>query len=86
MRDGKPVCHTLWHTHPRSDGSVPDWAGLRAYTRNVGIPMSIGAQMLGRGLVKMCGVITPEEAFDPTAVFAELVKRDIHMHEEVKFL
>jgi hypothetical protein len=34
----------------------------------------------------MCGVITPEEAFDPTAVFAELVKRDIHMHEEVKFL
>ena len=64
-RDGRRVRHTLWHTHPPSDGTVPEWAGLRAYTRNVGIPMSIGAQMLGKGMVSQTGVITPEEAFEP---------------------
>ncbi len=86
QRDGQRVRHTLWHTHPSSDGSVPDWAGLRAYTRNVGIPLSIGAQLLAQGLVAKCGVITPEEAFPPAAVFAALKKRDIHIHEAVAFL
>jgi saccharopine dehydrogenase-like NADP-dependent oxidoreductase len=82
-RGGKRRRHTLWHTHPPSDGSVPDWAGLRAYTRNVAIPMSIGAQMLGKGLVKTAGVITPEGAFDPEAVFAELEKRQILIHSRI---
>lgn len=80
---GKRRRHTLWHTHPPSDGSVADWAGLRAYTRNVAIPMSIGAQMLGNGLVKTAGVITPEEAFDPEAVFAELEKRKILIRSRI---
>lgn len=86
MHQGKARLHTLWHTHPASDGSVPGWEKLRAYTRNVGIPISIGAQMLGRGLVKKTGVIAPEEAFDPQTVFAELNKRDIHVHERVQVL
>lgn len=85
-RDGRRVRHTLWHTHPPSDGSVPEWAGLRAYTRNVGIPMSVGAQMLGKGMVKQSGVITPEEAFDPASVIAELARRDIHIHENIEIL
>jgi saccharopine dehydrogenase-like NADP-dependent oxidoreductase len=85
-RDGRRVRHTLWHTHPPSDGSVSEWAGLRAYTRNVGIPMSIGAQMLGNGGVSGHGVLTPEEAFDPAKVFAELAKRDIHIHEDIEML
>ena len=76
--------HTLWHTHPESDGTVPGWDKLRAYTRNVGIPMSIGAQMLGKGVVKKAGVITPEEAFEPQAVFVELKKRGILLHEKVE--
>ena len=80
---GKRRRHTLWHTHPLSDGSVPDWAGLRAYTRNVAIPMSIGAQMLAKGLAKTAGVITPEEAFDPEAIFAELEKRQILIHSRI---
>lgn len=79
-REGKSYLHTLWHTHPASDGTAPGWEKLRAYTRNVGIPFSIGAQMLGKGLVKMAGVITPEEAFEPQAVFDELKKREILVH------
>jgi saccharopine dehydrogenase-like NADP-dependent oxidoreductase len=83
VRAGRRLRHTLWHTHPPSDGSVPDWAGLRAYTRNVGIPMSIGAQILGKGLVKQSGILTPEEAFDPAMVFTELSKRQILIHRQI---
>jgi saccharopine dehydrogenase-like NADP-dependent oxidoreductase len=83
-RAGKTFRHTLWHTHPASDGSQPGWGKLRAYTRNVGIPMSIGAQMLARGLARKSGVITPEEAFEPQAVFDELRKRRILIHEKIE--
>jgi saccharopine dehydrogenase-like NADP-dependent oxidoreductase len=82
-RDGRHVRHTLTHTHPPSDGSVPEWAGLRAYTRNVGIPLAIGAVMLAEGRVARTGVLTPEEAFEPQAVFAELRRRQIFIHEEI---
>jgi saccharopine dehydrogenase-like NADP-dependent oxidoreductase len=82
-RDGQQVRHTLTHTHPPSDGSVPEWAGLRAYTRNVGIPLAIGAVMLAERRVARTGVLTPEEAFDPAAVFAELSRRQILIHEEI---
>ncbi len=43
-RNGSRVEHILTHTHPRSDGSVKGWEKLRAYTRCVGIPMSVGPQ------------------------------------------
>jgi saccharopine dehydrogenase-like NADP-dependent oxidoreductase len=82
-RAGKRLQHTLTHTHPPSDGSVPDWAGLRAYTRNVGIPLSIGAQLLAAGAVRKPGVLIPEEAFDPDSVFAELHKRSLDIQERV---
>jgi hypothetical protein len=39
--------------------------------------------MLGRGLVEMTGVITPEEAFKPELVFAELAKRQLLIHRRV---
>jgi saccharopine dehydrogenase-like NADP-dependent oxidoreductase len=78
---GQRFQHTLTHTHPPSDGSVPDWVGLRAYTRNVAIPLSIGAQLLAAGAVSKTGVLIPEEAFEPTRVFAELRKRSLHIQE-----
>ncbi|MED0675924.1 saccharopine dehydrogenase C-terminal domain-containing protein [Aneurinibacillus thermoaerophilus] len=83
MKDGKRMCHTLYHTHPASDGSVEGWEKLRAYTRNVGIPMAIATEMLAKGMVKATGVITTEEAFDPAAIFKELEKRQIFVHEEI---
>jgi lysine 6-dehydrogenase len=82
-RHGQLHQHTLVHTHPPSDGSVPDWAGLRAYTRNVGIPLSIGAQLLASGAVRKTGVLIPEDAFDPTTIFTELKRRGLHIHETV---
>ena len=51
-------------------------------SRNVAIPMSIGAQMIAAGAVAATGVITPEEAFDPETVSAQLARRDIHIHHE----
>ena len=86
-RNGKFYKHTLTHTHPASDGSVQGWEDLRAYTRNVGIPMAIATEMIAKGLVEKTGVITPEEAFlNPQDIFTELEKRDIFVGEDVKEL
>ena len=84
VRNGQSERRVLTHTHPPSDGSVDDWSGLRAYTRCVGIPMSIGAQMIGSGQVRAKGVVAPEQLFQPEVVFEELKKRDILIHEEVQ--
>ena len=81
-KNGKTYQHILTHTHPASDGSEPGWEKLRAYTRNVGIPMAIGAILLAQGKVEKIGVITPEEAFDPEIIFAELKKRRLIIHEQ----
>ncbi len=78
--NGKPVCYTLTTSHPASDGSVADWEGLRAYTRSVGIPMSIAAQLILDGQGSGLGVVAPELAFAPEVVFAELKKRQIAIH------
>ncbi len=48
----------------------------------IAIPASIGAQMLGRGEVKVTGVVAPEGAFDPKKFFAELAKKGIHFLEK----
>ena len=85
-KDGKKVQRILTHTHPKSDGSVPGWEKLRAYTRNVGIPMSIAAQLIAMGKAKDTGLLIPEYAFEPQDVFDELEKRGIYIHEEVNYL
>ncbi|WP_342515247.1 saccharopine dehydrogenase C-terminal domain-containing protein [Sporosarcina sp. FSL K6-1522] len=82
-RDGVRKSHVLYHTHPASDGSVKGWEKLRAYTRNVGIPMAIATELLAKGAVKDTGVLIPEEAFEPEVIFKQLKKRGIHIHEEI---
>jgi len=83
-REEKKYRHILTHTHPVSDGSVKGWGKLRAYTRCVGIPMSIGAQMIAHGQVLGSGVIAPELAFEPSAVFTELAERGIIIHKKIE--
>ena len=78
--NGQPICYTLTSTHPASDGSVVGWERLRAYTRSVGIPMSIAAQLIFDGQAAAVGVVAPELAFNPEIVFAELGKRQIEIH------
>lgn len=85
-KNGRRIQHVLTHTHPASDGSVEGWEELRAYTRNVGIPMGIGAQFIARGKVKRTGVLAPEEAFEPAAIFKELERRNIFVHEKTRVL
>lgn len=82
IKNGQLVRQTLTHTHPISDGSIPDWAGLRAYTRNVGIPMGIAAQLIAQGKYKGEGALFPEFVFDPEVFFNELAKRQILIHSK----
>lgn len=86
VRNGKKVQNVLTHSHPASDGPVKGWENLRAYTRCVGIPMAIGAQMIASGKVNVRGVVIPEIAFDPSEVFKELEKRQIFIHEKISEL
>lgn len=87
IKDGRYFQHTLTHTHPASDGSVEGWEGPRAYTRNVGTPMTIATELIAKGKVEKTGVIIPEEAFvNPTVIFKELEKRRIVVQEEIKEL
>jgi lysine 6-dehydrogenase len=85
-KNGNKRQHILTHTHPASDGSAPGWENLRAYTRCVGIPMSIGAQLIVRGLAKGTGVVIPEFAYSAFEVFKELEKRQIYIHEDIHAL
>ena len=85
-KNGSLVQHILTHTHPASDGSVEGWEQLRAYTRCVGIPMGIGVQLIASGQCMGTGALTPEEAFRPADIFAELEKRQIFIHEEISQL
>ncbi len=80
IKNGQLVRQTLTHTHPSSDGTILEWAGLRAYTRNVGIPMSIAAQLILQGKYTGSGALYPEFVFNPGHVFSELAKRDIFIH------
>jgi lysine 6-dehydrogenase len=78
-KDGRPLRFTYWNRHPPQE----EWGGPAAYYKNIAIPLSIGAQMIGRGDVKARGVVPPETAIDPEIFIAELAKRRIEIHERV---
>lgn len=85
-KGGQRFRYLLTHTHPPSDGSVPGWEKLRAYTRCVGIPMAIATQIIAAGRVEQKGVVMPEFAFDPEEIFRELEKRRIFVQIRVTSL
>ena len=79
QRDGRDVKVTLWNRHP----SMEEWGGQAAYYKNIGIPLSIGVQMIARGDVTHRGVVPPETALDPEIFIAELARRRIEIHEKI---
>jgi saccharopine dehydrogenase-like NADP-dependent oxidoreductase len=58
-KSGEPVTAIYRSHHPPQDV----WGGSSAYYKNVGIPLSIGAQLIGSGQVNGYGVLPPEQAF-----------------------
>jgi len=79
-RDGRDVKVTLWNRHPPQE----QWGGPAAYYKNIGIPLSIGVQMMARGDVTHRGVIPPETALDPNVFIVELARRRIEVHEKIE--
>jgi len=81
-KDGKDLKMKLWTEHP----PMSEWGGKAAYYKNIAIPLSIGAQMIARGDVKVRGVIPPELAIDPEIFFDELKLRGIEVFVETEWL
>jgi len=79
-RDGREVVCTYRSSHPPQE----EWGGPAAYFKNVGIPLSIGAQMSAKGQVEAEGVVPPEIAFPTQPFFDELAKRGIRVEEEIE--
>jgi lysine 6-dehydrogenase len=78
-RAGRRVVCTYRSKHPPQE----EWGGESAYFKNVGIPLSIGAQMIARGQVTGKGVLPPERAFPTEPFFVELARRGIVVEEEI---
>jgi saccharopine dehydrogenase-like NADP-dependent oxidoreductase len=50
-------------------------------TVDTGVPPSIAAQWLGKGMIKVRGVVPPESCIDPLPYFSELSRRGIRVYE-----
>ncbi len=78
-RNGRQVKCTFRNQHPPQE----EWGGESAYFKNVGIPLSIGAQLIAHGKTLGVGVLPPEQAFPAEPFFAELARRGIIVTEEI---
>ena len=78
-RAGRRVTCTYRSKHPPQE----EWGGESAYFKNVGIPLSIGAQMIAHRQTTGRGVLPPELAFPTEPFFVELARRGIVVEEEI---
>jgi len=62
---------------------MEEWDGIRAYAKNVGIPLSIGAQLVAAGKATKKGVDGAESMLPVQEFVDELGKRDIRISEEL---
>jgi len=70
--DGKPVEFNYYTVHP----SMEEWGVPGAYAKNTALPMSVGTQLLAAGLEGR-GILTPDQAFDPSLFLEELKRRGL---------
>ena len=82
VKEGVKARAVVWNEHPHPDA----WGGRRAYFKNIGIPLSIGMQLIIEEYVDIYGVLPPEAVYDPDRFFQELSKRDIKIHSKLEFL
>lgn len=75
----KKVMVRFQTSHP----PMEEWGGRRAYDKNVGIPLSIGAQMVAAGKAKRKGVDGAENMIPAQEFVDELRKRGFRISEEV---
>jgi len=78
-RAGRRVKCTYRSKHPPQE----EWGGESAYFKNVGIPLSIGAQLIAHGETTGKGVLPPEQALPTDRFFAELARRGIVVEETI---
>jgi lysine 6-dehydrogenase len=79
VRSGRQVRCTYRSYHPPAS----EWGGEAAYFKNVGIPLSIGAQLIASGEALVRGVKPPELAFPCDSFFRELAQRGITVEETI---
>jgi saccharopine dehydrogenase-like NADP-dependent oxidoreductase len=78
-RQGRRLRCTYRSHHPPQD----QWGGQSAYFKNVGIPLSIGAQLIASGEVTARGVLPPELSLPTAPFFDALAQRGITVEEEI---
>lgn len=78
-RNGRRVKCTYRSHHPPQEA----WGGQSTYFKNVGIPLSIGAQLLASGQVTARGVVPPELALPTQPFFEALARRGISVEETI---
>lgn len=81
LKDQKVMCRFVT-SHPPMNA----WGGRRAYSKNVGIPLSIGAQMVADGKAQKKGVDGVETMLPAQQFVDELRKRDFVINESVTYL
>lgn len=82
LRNDRHVMYRYVTSHP----PMEKWGGRRAYSKNVGIPLSIGAQMLAEGKVQKKGVDGAETMLPAEEFVEELRKRDFIINESMIYL
>lgn len=80
--DGDKIMHRFVTSHP----PMESWGGERAYAKNVGIPMSVGAQLMAKGLTMKKGVDGVETMLPAQKFADELRKRKIVINESLIYL
>jgi saccharopine dehydrogenase-like NADP-dependent oxidoreductase len=64
---------------------MESWGGSRAYSKNVGIPLSIGAQMVAAGKALKKGVDGIETMLPASEFVDELRKRDFAINQSLVY-
>ena len=79
VRAGRQIKCTYRSHHP----PMEEWGGESAYFKNVGIPLSIGAQLIAGGQTTARGVCPPEVVLPVQPFFDELARRGITVEEQI---